>query len=396
MSISFLLTKRTSRPLLIVAFVVVALFSFTLYTPQEYNPVNSITNFISTHKSYQNLVPAILAEGEKRVEISADIAAAPPRRHLANATLFMLARNSDVDNAVNSVREVEDRFNRKYGYPWVFLNEEPFSDDFKRRVSNLASGPVHFGQIPEEHWYQPGWINETFAEEERGKMVAENVIYGGSVSYRNMCRFNTGFFYRHPLVQQFRYYWRVEPGVHFYCDVNIDPFVYMHENNKTYGFTITLYEYARTIESLWSTVHDFIAEHPEYVVEKNAMDFLSDNGGSNYNLCHFWSNFEIADLDFWRGEAYSAFFDYLDGLGGFYYERWGDAPVHSIAAALFAGTDRIHFFREIGYDHNPYMHCPAESDIWERGRCACDSNRNFDYNSYSCLSRWDRLFRVDS
>ena len=49
------------------------------------------------------------------------------------------------------------------------------------RVSNLASGPVHFGQIPEEHWYQPDWINETFAEEERGKMAAQNVIYGGSV-----------------------------------------------------------------------------------------------------------------------------------------------------------------------------------------------------------------------
>jgi alpha 1,2-mannosyltransferase len=41
---------------------------------------------------------------------------------------------------------------------------------------------VHFGQIPEEHRYQPDWINETFAEEERGKMVAENVIYGGSIS----------------------------------------------------------------------------------------------------------------------------------------------------------------------------------------------------------------------
>lgn len=49
----------------------------------------------------------------------------------------MLARNSDVDNAVKSVREVEDRFNRKYGYPWVFLNEEPFSGDFKRCASSL-------------------------------------------------------------------------------------------------------------------------------------------------------------------------------------------------------------------------------------------------------------------
>jgi hypothetical protein len=33
-----------------------------------------------------------------------------------------------------------------------------------------------------------------------------------------------------------------------------------------------------------------------------------------------WSNFEIADMDFWRGEAYTAFFDYPDSLGGFYYE----------------------------------------------------------------------------
>ena len=33
-----------------------------------------------------------------------------------------------------------------------------------------------------------------------------------------------------------------------------------------------------------------------------------------------WSNFEIADMNFWRGEAYSKFFDYLDATGGFYYE----------------------------------------------------------------------------
>lgn len=93
----------------------------------------------------------------------------------------------------------------------------------------------------------------------------------------------------------------------------------------------------------------FITEHPEYVARNNAMGFLSDNGGADYNLCHctsffpsknlslersdflslllwghgceiVWSNFEIADLDFWRGEAYTAFFEYLDQSGGFYYE----------------------------------------------------------------------------
>jgi alpha 1,2-mannosyltransferase len=52
----------------------------------------------------------------------------------ANATFVILARNSDLQGTVKSVREIEDRFNKKYRYPYVFLNEVPFTDDFKRWV----------------------------------------------------------------------------------------------------------------------------------------------------------------------------------------------------------------------------------------------------------------------
>lgn len=122
-----------------------------------------------------------------------------------------------------------------------------------------------------------------------------------------------------------------------------------------------------------------------------------------------WSNFEIGDLDFWRGEAYSKFFDYLDSKGGFYYERWGDAPVHSIGAALFAHKDQIHFFSDIGYRHEPFQHCP-QGEEHARGKCWCSEKENFgklpllfdhmnyfslvsaDYEWYSCLKRYDALF----
>lgn len=42
----------------------------------------------------------------------------------------MLARNSDLQGVIQSVREIEDRFNKEYRYPWVFLNEEPFTPEF--------------------------------------------------------------------------------------------------------------------------------------------------------------------------------------------------------------------------------------------------------------------------
>jgi len=71
------------------------------------------------------------------------------------------------------------------------------------------------------------------------------------------------------------------------------------------GFAIALYETRPTIESLWSTVKgaldpllctdlrgscplprvDFINQHPEHVVPNNAMNFISDDGGAEYNLC---------------------------------------------------------------------------------------------------------------
>jgi alpha 1,2-mannosyltransferase len=50
----------------------------------------------------------------------------------------MLARNTDLNGVISSVEQLEARFNRKFNYPWVFLNDEPFSTDFKRYVITLS------------------------------------------------------------------------------------------------------------------------------------------------------------------------------------------------------------------------------------------------------------------
>jgi alpha 1,2-mannosyltransferase len=57
-------------------------------------------------------------------------------------------------------------------------------------------------------------------------------------------------------------------------------------------------------------------------------------------------------------------------------QRWGDAPVHSIAAALFSRKDQIHFFQDIGYRHESIERCPSGQD-WSKGRCSCDYRQTF-------------------
>lgn len=308
----------------------------------------------------------------------------------ANATFVSLARNEDLWELIESIRHVEDRFNHKFKYDWVFLNDKPFDDEFKKVTSAIVSGKTHYELIPTDYWSFPEWIDKDRAALVREEMREKKIIYGDSISYRHMCRFESGFFWRVPAMNQFKYYWRVEPGIKLYCDIDYDVFKFMEEKKIKYGFTLSLYEYVETIQTLWSTVKKFLktGDNQKYLAPDNLMKFLSDDDGNNYNLCHFWSNFEIGDLDFWRSPAYREFFKFLDNEGGFFYERWGDAPVHSIAASLFLNRDEIHHFEDIGYFHVPFHHCPTSPEMRVERKCACNPEEGFAWKGYSCTPKF--------
>jgi alpha 1,2-mannosyltransferase len=204
-----------------------------------------------------------------------------------NATFVTLARNSDVWEIARSIRQIEDRFNRRYNYDWVFLNDKPFDATFKKITTSLVSGKTHYGEIPKEHWSFPDFIDQEKARKVREDMKQRKIIYGDSVSYRHMCRFESGFFFRQPLMMNYDYYWRVEPSVELFCDIHYDPFRYMKENGKKYSFVLSLYEYVETIPTMWDSVKKFMTNHPEHIAEGNSMGFLSDDGGETYNHCHF-------------------------------------------------------------------------------------------------------------
>ena len=206
-----------------------------------------------------------------------------------NATFVSLTRNSDLWDIADSIRNVEDRFNRNHHYDWVFLNDKPFDDEFKKVTTALVSGTARYGLIGKEHWSFPDFIDQDKAKAVREDMAERKIIYGDSISYRHMCRFESGFFFRQPLMMEYEWYWRVEPSIKLYCDIGFDPFVFMAENKKKYSFVISLFEYAETIPTIWDSAKKFMKLHPEHIPEDNGMDWLSDDGGESYNHCHFVS-----------------------------------------------------------------------------------------------------------
>ncbi|SCU84979.1 LADA_0D05028g1_1 [Lachancea dasiensis] len=390
---SAVLVKKYERPirLAFISLVAALCVVFLLHTPPSRGPRPG-------HGPALNHITPV--DPQSLLKPHADVAQKvhyPPAndRVRERATFVTLARNSDLWSLVPSIRHVEDRFNRRFHYDWVFLNDKPFDQEFIRVTSALVSGTAKYGVIPSEHWSVPDWIDQDRAAEARSQMVQDQVIYGDSVPYRHMCRFESGFFFQHELLADYEFYWRVEPDIRLFCDIHYDVFRFMKLNNKKYGFILSLSEYEKTIPTLWATTKQFMHKFPQYVHKNNLLDFVSDDQGESYNMCHFWSNFEVGSLDFWRGDAYQAYFEYLDRAGGFFYERWGDAPVHSIAASLFLDKSELHFFDGFGYYHPDFYACPVEEDIRIQNQCTCniaDDHTWFEY--YFCTRKYFQAQRL--
>lgn len=350
--------------------------------------------------------------GASKQAFCADVASDSGRGR-ERATLMMVTKNEEIRQAMGAMRSVEDRFNGRYHYPWTFLSYEKFSSDFKKYTRGLASGPVEYAVIPKKEWAVPKNINQTTMRAKMNELAG--LPFGDSQLYRQQCRFQSGFFYDQPVMAKYDWYWRIEPSIKLLCNVDMDPFSYLIQHNQTYGFVITMREFEAFIPSLWDRVKEFASSHPEHVAadnsvpwlidlpegSKNETDLLRDMSGashtvptfSRFNRCHFWSNFEIASLAFFRSPAYRAYFDYLDQKGGFFLERWGDAPVHSMALAFMLPRTKIHHFEDIGYEHGDISRCPADDKTYIENRCLCDRRHSYDNHRDSCTPQWKEFVR---
>jgi alpha 1,2-mannosyltransferase len=89
-----------------------------------------------------------------------------------------------------------------------------------------------------------------------------------------LCRYMSGPIFQHPLLKDLDYYWRLEPETKHLCTLNShwrqvegrkpewverDPFRYMRDNKKKYGWFMTMSEYRTTVMSLMLTTN---SEYP--------------------------------------------------------------------------------------------------------------------------------------
>ncbi|KAI8997581.1 glycolipid 2-alpha-mannosyltransferase-domain-containing protein [Pilobolus umbonatus] len=235
---------------------------------------------------------------------------------------YMIVRNEDLFGARETIRSMEDHMTNGTKYPWIILGSQYFTDNFRSSIRNLVSSPVYFGKIDPFVWDYPYFIDVARVEYFMRENEFKGVVRGGSPSYHHLLRYQAGFFFHHPLFRNVEYSWRLEAKADYSCQMDEDMFLYMKENNKTLGFALTMKEASNTIPTLWERVVEFTNIYPEFLIRRNEsiLPWIVDEV-DQFNNCHIWNNFQIADLSFFRSEAYQRFFEYLDNTGNFFYER---------------------------------------------------------------------------
>lgn len=252
---------------------------------------------------------------------------------------------------LDSLRSLALHLLARWPYPVVIFHEGLSAEDMERLRQIYPQ--LSFHRLDKSFLFPPNHVNLSHVPK----------IIGGhaSVGYRHMCRFFSGSMFNYPLLAQYEWWMRMDSDSFLLGDVQVDPFARMRDNGYVYGYMALGREDDYLTTGLWAAAHAYMKkagiDQPTPLLSK----FLDDETG-DWDRSYFYTNFEIGHLPFFRSEAYQSFFRHLDKEGGFYYYRWGDAPIRLLGVALHSEPGSVFRFGDIPYSHKVYVLLPDEGE----------------------------------
>lgn len=81
----------------------------------------------------------------------------PPAWHnttRVKAAFVILTRNNELEALRYTMQQLEARFNHKFNYPYVFLNDVEFTQEFKDLTLSLTNAKTNYGRS----FWEPLWV----------------------------------------------------------------------------------------------------------------------------------------------------------------------------------------------------------------------------------------------
>lgn len=244
------------------------------------------------------------------------------------AAFYYLIKRTRVDDLIRSLQELYVNFNHQYLYPVILFHESDMKQ-YLGKIKRSTTNPIFFQQVL---FTLPKFLN---------REVQMKLPCPGAIGYRHMSRFHAKTVYEYPIICNFDYLFRLDDDSHITQPIDFDIFKFMRDNDIQYGYRLAHYDLDVCTEGLWEATSCFVKlKH----IEPTFYDKWP-------RPKIFYNNFEISKTSFWLSPEYQRFINFIDQLGGIFYNRWGDAPIKSLAVSLFLNQSQIHCFKRIGYQH---------------------------------------------
>ncbi|EJT44734.1 KTR6-like protein [Saccharomyces kudriavzevii IFO 1802] len=201
----------------------------------------------------------------------------------------LITERDSMTQILQSIDEVQVKFNKNFAYPWVFLSQGELDETKKEMIKQAMTDSMNgnpevvditFAEIPEAEWKYPEWIEENKAAD--SLIALANIPDGDSRAVRYQARYLAGFFWRHPALDEFDWYWRVDPGIELYCDIDYDLFRWMQDKNKVFGFTLSMSEAKEANEKIWDVTKKFGKDFPKLIAKDNFKAFVTKKDSEDF------------------------------------------------------------------------------------------------------------------
>ncbi|KAM0225565.1 hypothetical protein ACHAQD_001503 [Fusarium lateritium] len=315
------------------------------------------------------------------------------------AALVTVVGEGDLPATLSSIKQIEDNFNNRHLYDWVFFSVHNLPENFKEETSNATNATCFFEVIPKENWNVPGWTDlPQLTSSQEANPDHKSAAFKSNALLRQIKRWSSAPFAKERRLKNYEWFWRVEPGAQLKQKIPFDVFRLMRDNDIAYGFNRETLDQAN-MSHISPGVKSFVDKHPELLHKESDVSWLIQNDtglaiestplddgfedlvdeGSDelrsrddsvYDIeaedegdetswlggCFaswlsdaygnsLYPTFEIGSLAFFRSPHHVAFFDHLDSAGDFQYRRVDEVPVHSLSASMFLPRESVWNFR---------------------------------------------------
>ena len=163
----------------------------------------------------------------------------------------------------------------------------------------------------------------------------------GQRGYRHMCHFFANEIFLREELRDYDYYMRLDVDSYVLSKVGFNIFEKMARENLKYVYRMEMTESKSVSAGLLDAALAFFAAHP-----------VLDRAKPRINKVRlYYTNFEICELAYFRGEPWQRFFSAIDAAGGIWSHRWGDAPIRWLGLQHLLCSNERWCFKGMTYFH---------------------------------------------